>query len=160
VIPLLVSMSVQGIDKQFEGKRVLYVDSYHPAYESSQIKNAAAREILTTAGVELRFLYMDTKRNSAPAFGREAGERVWDEIKGWNPDLLIAADDATVKYLVQPRLRDAALPVVFIGVNADASVYGVALRQHDETSGGGPYRDAHRGSDALCGGSPHWLADG
>ncbi len=122
---LLASLSAQGVDQRSKGMRVLYVDSYHPEYESSRIKNAAAREILTAAGVNLRFLYMDTKRNSSPTFGREAGARAWGEIKSWDPSLLIAADDAAIKYLVEPHLRDAALPIVFIGVNADASVYGL-----------------------------------
>lgn len=124
-LTMLVSLEVVGDEAVVEGRRVLYVDSYHPEYESSQIKNSAAREILAAAGVQLRFFYMDTKRDGSVEHGQRAGAAARNEIERWRPDLLIASDDAAIQHLVQPYLRDAALPVVFMGVNADASVYGL-----------------------------------
>ena len=41
---------------------------------------------------------------------------------------MTVSDDPAAQYLVMPYLRDAALPVVFCGLNWDASVYGLPYR--------------------------------
>ena len=43
-----------------------------------------------------------------------------DNIK---PDVVIAADDDAQQYLVIPYLNQSPMPVVFCGINWDASVY-------------------------------------
>jgi len=66
---------------------------------------------------------MDTKNNPGDEFGQEAGRQAYAEIEAFQPDVVIAIDDNAQKYLVVPFLRDKELPVVFAGVNWDASIY-------------------------------------
>ena len=103
--------------------KVLYVDSYHAEYAPNPIMHRAARKILEPAGVTMREIYMDAKRKKGDALQQAEALKVKDLIETWQPDLVIAADDAASKYLVMPYYRDAALPFVFMGVNWDAAHY-------------------------------------
>ena len=58
------------------------------------------------------------------AFGKEAGTNAKAEIEAYNPDVVIATDDNAQKYLVVPYLMEKEMPVIFAGVNWDASAYG------------------------------------
>jgi ABC-type uncharacterized transport system substrate-binding protein len=112
----------------FSGKKILWVDSYHSSYEwSAGIERAIHRE-LQNSGVELRIVRMDSKRQSSESKKRGAALRAKAEIDSFHPDLVIASDDNSVKYLVVPYLKDTELPVVFCGVNWDASAYGLPAR--------------------------------
>lgn len=106
------------------GKRVLFLDSYHEGYEWSDGITNGVLSVLEGSGVELRIVRMDTKRNTDEAFKVRAGRLAKEEIDHFAPDVLIAADDNAFKYVVMPFYRDAVLPVVFCGLNWDASLYG------------------------------------
>jgi ABC-type uncharacterized transport system substrate-binding protein len=67
---------------------------------------------------------MDSKRNDTETYGRDAGLRARDAVQEFKPDVVIASDDNAQKYLVVPYLKGGELPVVFCGVNWDASIYG------------------------------------
>lgn len=110
------------------GKKVLFVSSYHDGLAGADDVVAGVREGLQGSGVEVTLIYMDTKRKSEESFAKEAALRVKARIDSLRPDLVIASDDAAAKYLIQPYYRDAALPIVFCGVNWDASVYGFPYR--------------------------------
>ncbi|MEK9149809.1 MAG: ABC transporter substrate binding protein, partial [Candidatus Desantisbacteria bacterium] len=43
----------------------------------------------------------------------------------FKPDVVIAADDNAAKYIIAAYYKDAKLPLVFCGLNWDASVYGM-----------------------------------
>ncbi len=116
--------------------KVLYVNSYHRGYEWS---DAITKGILDTFGarldrdggvdnsdsrVILKIVYMDTKRNKSEAFKKAAALKVREMIAAWRPDVVIASDDNAAKYLIVPYLMDTGIPVVFCGLNMDASVYG------------------------------------
>jgi hypothetical protein len=79
---------------------------------------------LYKTGVDLRIFRMDTKRNDSVEFGRAAGLKEKAVIEKFKPDVVIASDDNAQKYLVVPYLKNTDLPVVFCGVNWDASMYG------------------------------------
>jgi ABC-type uncharacterized transport system substrate-binding protein len=113
---------------EHNGKKILWVDSYHQGYEWSEGLEAGIREVISKTGVELRVFRMDTKRNDSEAFGREAGLRAKAFLDEFKPDVVIATDDNAQKYLVVPFLKDNSLPVVFAGVNWDASMYGYPCR--------------------------------
>jgi ABC-type uncharacterized transport system substrate-binding protein len=49
---------------------------------------------------------------------------VKSEIESYKPDVVIAADDNASKYVIVPYYKDGAIPVVFCGLNWDASTYG------------------------------------
>lgn len=111
-------------DGLFSGKKILFVDSYHSGYPWSDGVENGIRTGLATSGVELKILRMDTKRNTSQEFKRAAGEEALKIIQAYQPDVIIASDDNAQKYLVAPYLLGKDIPVVFCGVNWDASAYG------------------------------------
>lgn len=71
----------------------------------------------------------DTGQSAPTAPDSEAAAlRVKGIIDSWQPDLVIAAEDAASKYLVMPYFRNRDLPFIFIGVNWDAGPYGYPYR--------------------------------
>jgi hypothetical protein len=109
---------------KYVGKKIVWVDSYHEGYEWSDGVEAGIRGVLDGTGVELKIVRMDTLRNTGDEFGNSAAEKAKAEIETFEPDVVIASDDNAQKYLIVPYFKDKSLPVVFCGVNWDASVYG------------------------------------
>ncbi|MCX9009588.1 MAG: hypothetical protein OIN66_00560, partial [Candidatus Methanoperedens sp.] len=107
--------------KTYEGKKILYIDSYHAGYEWSDGETRGIEKILNDTGVELKILRMDTKRNDSDAFGKQAGLKAKSVIEEFKPDVVIASDDPAFKYVIMPYYRDATLPFVFCGINWDVS---------------------------------------
>ncbi len=118
VAALLFCLSAYGADK-----KVLLVDSYHEGYPWSDGIVAGAKSILGDKA-ELQIFRMDTKNNPGEDFKKAAGEKAKAQIDSYKPDVVIACDDNASKYLVVPFLKDKDLPVVFCGINWDASGYG------------------------------------
>jgi ABC-type uncharacterized transport system substrate-binding protein len=106
------------------GRKILWVSSYHEGYEANDDIERGIRAVLKDKAVQLQVLHMDTKRNDAEEFGRQAGLRAFAKVKEFAPDVVIASDDNAQKYLVVPYLLNTGIPVVFCGVNWDASIYG------------------------------------
>ncbi len=129
-IATLATLSAIPLDaaESLARKKVLFVSSYHDGLAGADDVVAGAREGFQGSGVEMTLIYMDTKRNPTESFAREAALRVKAKIEALRPDLVIASDDAAAKYLIQPYYRDVDLPIVFCGVNWDASVYGFPYR--------------------------------
>lgn len=113
-----------GSQPDFAGKKVVYVNSYHKGYAWSDAIEAGLQNVFDGTGVELTTIQMDTKNNPDQAFGEAAGEKAWKEIQSINPDVVITSDDNAQKYLVVPFMKNGNTPVVFNGVNWDASEYG------------------------------------
>ncbi len=106
------------------GKKVLLVDSYHSGYPWSDGLEKGVRDVLGPAGVELEIVRMDTKRKSSESEQKAAAAAALEAITRFKPDVVIAADDNAQEHLVVPFLRGGEVPVVFCGVNWDASEYG------------------------------------
>lgn len=106
------------------GKKILWVDSYHEGYEWSDGIERGIRGVLEGKGVELRIFRMDTKRKSSEEAKKVAGMAAKAEVNVFQPDLVIASDDNAQSHFVVPFLKNTSLPVVFCGVNWDASIYG------------------------------------
>lgn len=111
-------------ESAYSGKKVLFVNSYHAGYEWSDGIEAGIHSVLDGTGVELKVVYMDTKRNADESFWLEAAEAAKAEIDDYAPDVILTSDDNAQKYLVVPHLMNAGIPIVFSGVNWDASIYG------------------------------------
>lgn len=109
-------------------RRILHVDSYHAGNEWNDRIVAALRETLSGKAVELRVVHMDSKRRPAESDIQAAALEAVRLIDEFKPDLVTVNDDPAAKYLVMPYLRDAAVPVVFCGLNWDASTYGLPYR--------------------------------
>jgi len=109
---------------KFKGKKILHVDSYHKGYAWSDGIAKGINWALARSGVDLKTVYMDSKRNTSPEFIKKAALKVKAGIEEFKPDVVIASDDNASKFLVMPYFKNAKLPFVFCGVNFDASEYG------------------------------------
>lgn len=109
---------------EFTGKKIVYVNAYHEGYAWSDGIEAGLNEIFDGTGIELKIIRLDTKNNPEEAFGKEAGLSAWQEIQAFSPDVVIASDDNSQKYVIVPYMKDSQIPVVFNGVNWDGSAYG------------------------------------
>jgi hypothetical protein len=121
---ILFGLLAVSLSTSHAGGGVLFVDSYHEGYFWSDSIRTAAATALAEHGVAVTALHMDTKRNTSEAFKKKAGVAVRDHIEANAYDLVIAADDNASRYVVMPFYKNAGPPVVFCGVNWDASVYG------------------------------------
>ena len=108
---------------EYTGKKILFVNSYHEGYEWSDGIESGLQEVLKDTGVEVKFVRMDTKNNPSVEFAVEAGKAAKAEIDAFQPDVLIAADDNAQKYVIVPYYMGSSQPVVFCGINWDASNY-------------------------------------
>ncbi|MDK2956196.1 MAG: hypothetical protein PWQ57_1692 [Desulfovibrionales bacterium] len=122
-LPLIAVQSAPA-RSPLEGKNILWVDSYHQGYAWSDGIEQGIRETLAGTGVRLDVFRMDTKRHPSVAAMRQAGEKALAAIQRKRPDVVIASDENAQRYLVTPYLMKSDRPVVFCGVNWDASVYG------------------------------------
>jgi len=105
--------------------KILYVDSYHEAYDWSAGITRGIRTVLAgKEDIALQILRMDTKRNPEEEFKTTAALKVKNFIETWQPDLVIASDDNASKYLIAPFFKGSNIPFVFCGVNWDAGDYG------------------------------------
>jgi hypothetical protein len=121
-------LALPAAAQSLAGKKVLFVNSYHQGYPWSDGEEKGTATALAGSGVELRFARMDAKRNPEDAFRKDAAAKVKAGIEAWKPDVVIVADDVSVKYVLQTYYKDAKLPFVFAGVNWDATKYGLPYR--------------------------------
>ncbi|MBI9099748.1 MAG: hypothetical protein JEY91_14810 [Spirochaetaceae bacterium] len=116
------------LQKEKTGKRVLLINSYHQDYFWTAGITEAIEATLNSEDspfvIDLEIIYMDTKRHPSEDFIRERVIEINSFIKEWSPDLVMTSDDNAARYLIVPHLIDTSLPVVFCGVNWDASEYG------------------------------------
>lgn len=126
VLVAVMVFAVLGVcsAKSYNGKKVLYIDSYHQGYPWSDGIAAGVKSAFEGKGIDLKVVYMDTKRNSDEAFKKESGDKIKAAIEQFKPDVVIAADDNAQVYVIAKYFKDTNLPVVFCGVNWDASAYG------------------------------------
>jgi ABC-type uncharacterized transport system substrate-binding protein len=113
-----------ALAKDYSGKKILFIDSYHEGYAWSDGITSGIEAILEGTGAELKIFRMDTKRNADDSFKQEAAHKAKAVIEAFQPNVVIASDDNASKFLIAPYYKDADLPFVFCGVNWDAAVYG------------------------------------
>jgi hypothetical protein len=107
--------------------RCLYVSSYHAGYEWNDGIESGLHSTLRDR-CEIRKFYMDGKRNLGEAFARAKALEAKQLVETWKPDVIIAADDNVSKFLIMPYYKNAAIPVVFCGLNWTAEPYGYPYR--------------------------------
>lgn len=123
ILGLMTATSLAALTSANAGE-IVFVDSYHEGYAWSDGITRGVEEALEGSGHNLTTVRMDTKRNKSDEFKEEAAKKALDIIKAKNADVVIACDDNASKYLVAPHLKGTETPVVFCGVNWDASGYG------------------------------------
>lgn len=109
-------------------RKILHIDSYHKGNEWNDRILAALRETLAGKPVDLQVVYLDAKRHPADAEIRSSVERALQVIGSVKPDVITVSDDPAAQYLVMEHLRDGSTPVVFCGLNWDASIYELPYR--------------------------------
>lgn len=122
------TLAVMPSAGKYAGKKVFYVDSYYDDYDWSQGITRGIKSVLDGTGAVLRIYRMDTKRHPDEAWKQKAAAEAKAEIEAFNPDVLLVSDDNAFKYVVMPFYRDSLLPVVFSGLNWDASAYGAPYK--------------------------------
>ncbi len=104
-----------------KGKKVLVVMSYHQGYDGEEEIKKGIESVLT--GRYIKYFWMNTKKDPQDA-GAKARE-AWALYSKYRPDAVITADDNAQKFFAVPyMLNRVSTPVVFCGVNDDASKYG------------------------------------
>lgn len=111
----------------FQGKKVVWVDSYHQGYEWSDGIGRGIREVFVDKGIQIKIIRMNTKKNKSDEFAEQAAREALKEIEAFSPDAIIASDDNAQKYLIVPHFSGSDIPVIFCGVNRDATMYGYPL---------------------------------
>jgi len=111
--------------QEFEPFKVVIVQSYSRDYGWTGIIRNGVEDALANLKVEFRTYYLDAKNKPAPAHLKAASKRAYEEIVRFDPQVVIAVDDAAQEYLAAPYLKGKDGPqVVFCGVNAPLSRYG------------------------------------
>lgn len=102
--------------------KVMVVMSYHEGYLwGMEIREGIDSELADLC--DLKYLYLDTKNNFAG--GAEKAKKFYDLYLKYQPDGVIAADDAAQSMFVVPYLKNKAkTPVMFCGVNEEPEAYG------------------------------------
>ncbi|MBD3767356.1 MAG: hypothetical protein IE928_05295 [Gammaproteobacteria bacterium] len=103
----------------------IYINAYSPGYDwgdriQKQFEKDAQQQCLITP------YYLDAKHSSNEQL-KEKGREIANLIKLAKPNIVIAADDASSQYVVQPYLRNSSIPVVYVGINWDPRPYGYPM---------------------------------
>jgi len=108
---------------QVQAKECVYINSYHQGYVwSDKIEATIRKQMLGKC--KMHVFHMDTKRHTSKAFGEQKALEIKGMIESIKPDILIASDDNTSKYLIMPYYKNSTIPVVFCGVNWTVKPYG------------------------------------
>ena len=70
-----LTFASNAVSKNYGGKRVLYIDSYHQGYAWSDGIVKGVQNKLKDTGVQLKTIYLDTKRNTGEDFKKAARSR-------------------------------------------------------------------------------------
>lgn len=107
-----------------QGKRILWVESYHAGFPWTDGIARGVERILAGTGVELQVLHMDTKRHPSKSHAEAFARDALHVLREFDPDVVMASDDNAQRYFVAPFLKGGDLPVVASGINWDAGEYG------------------------------------
>jgi len=127
VPPKTSSQSVTLEQKSFKqdivGARLLIVHSFHAELTWCISINDGIMDRIKDTGVIWDTFYLDAMRHPDTTWIKHAGELAMAKVAEFKPDIMITADDEAQQYFGQNYIN-SDLPIVFCGVNADASKYG------------------------------------
>ena len=105
-----------------EPYKVLVVMSYEEDFAWAADVRAGIESVLANRA-DLRFFYLETKKNFAG--GAQKAAEAYALYQEFQPDGVITADDDAQAFFVVPYLKDKVkTPVMFCGVNSEATQYG------------------------------------
>jgi ABC-type uncharacterized transport system substrate-binding protein len=106
-----------------DGSRIYYINSYHKGYPASDKIMEALQKAFSKHTIDLKIFFLDTKNNPQTSVVERKTKQVLEDIRQFKPGVIIVSDDAAVKYVVVPYLKNAGVPIVFCGVNWSADAY-------------------------------------
>jgi ABC-type uncharacterized transport system substrate-binding protein len=124
IVVIVMGAMILAPAMSYARQKVLFIDSYNEGYLWSDGITSGVKNIISPAGYDLNIFRMDTKRKSSENDKLEAGRQAKMLIERYKPDIVIAADDNASQYVVVPYFKNTSLPIVFCGINWDASIYG------------------------------------
>jgi ABC-type uncharacterized transport system substrate-binding protein len=120
---IIVSTILLATAASAADKKILIIDSYHEGYAWSDGIVTGAKKVIGDRA-EVKVIRMDSKNNPGEDAKKAAAEKAKQEIDTWKPNVVIACDDNSCKYVVCPFFKDSQVPFVFCGLNWDSSLYG------------------------------------
>lgn len=138
LVKVLMALFIIGALVAFIGTnlakpRILVLHSYDLDYSWVRDVNVGINRVLRGKPYNIRWHYMDTKRNPGNDFRERAGLLARRIIGDWKPDLIIAVDDDAQKYAVMyyavtpieaKKLTKKPVQIVFVGLNGEPKPYG------------------------------------
>lgn len=115
---LMIPFSLQA-----EQASIVYINSYHAGYQWTD-KGFTAFKNSLKVDADIHLLYLDSKRNQSPKYMKQVTQTALKFIDQHQPDIIIAAEDNASKFIIEPYFKNAEIPVIFLGVNLDATPYG------------------------------------
>lgn len=117
---LAVLLCPSGSAAASQGKRVLFINSYHHGFEWSDDLMLAFRSRLTELGIkiDLSVEFMDTKRLAGKRTADTFRQLIASKYRNQALDAIIVSDDNAYQFaLANRRELFPRVPIVFIGVN-------------------------------------------
>jgi ABC-type uncharacterized transport system substrate-binding protein len=137
IIKVLMALFIIGALVAFIGTnlakpKVLVLHSYDLDYTWVRDVNVGLNRVLRGKPYNVRWHYMDTKRNPSNPFRERAGLLARRIIEEWKPDLIIAIDDDAQKYAAmyyaleanEAKKAERKIQIVFVGLNGESKPYG------------------------------------
>lgn len=119
IILVTLSFNSLGNDKTHS---IVYLNSYHEGYQWTDRCYEVFKDTLKTQA-DIHTFYMDSKRNQTDQYLKSITHKALRFIEDHKPDLIIAAEDNASAYIIEPFFKNHSTPVLFLGVNMDASIY-------------------------------------
>lgn len=111
--------------KNIKNSKILYINSYHKGYPSSDSVEAGIKRVFDDKNIDLNVFYYDTKRNDSYQAITQKTDSLNKIYSQFKPDIVIVSDDNAVQYFVVPFLKKTKTPTLFCGVNWTAHQYGL-----------------------------------
>lgn len=118
-------------------RKILFVNSYHKGYRWSDDIEKGLMKALNIksrgsvgfdgggSNIDFKIFRMNTKLQNQQKQIVQAALEAKQLIDSWQPDVVVSSDDNAAKFLIKPYYLDSSMPIVFCGVNYDASVYNL-----------------------------------
>ena len=130
-------------------RKICIVSSYHREYlwsqetnrgvcqamkeagylNDDQIRSFTAADEIRTPRVEIRKFWMNTKKKSSRSDIAKATQRISEDIRAFQPDLILLGDDNAANYIGNVFI-DEPVPIVFWGINGRPLRYGLIDSLH------------------------------
>lgn len=104
--------------------RIFILHSYDTDYSWVNDINIGFKRIFYKYPYNIRYFYMNTKRNPDVEYMEKTGKIVSKMIKDWEPDILISVDDNAQEYVAKNFINHSKIKIIYTGVNARPEIYG------------------------------------